>query len=173
MNLNVILPVKKINLNGLEIVLPKLGLKHHNLMKDVKMPDENLAILLDSIKPGLDAVQSDYVILHLLAFNGKLKEQVEKNGFLYKLSDVYTCQQLTHRLSGQEFNFRAPERFAKFGPVDSILSEYYVPKGTEKPDFMKFPAFVIKWVDSIVNTIAINGPNGPIKGMAKVMEIFE
>lgn len=175
MNLKVILPIKKITIDGMEIILPKLGLKHHNLMKEVKMPDENLAILLDSIKPGLNSYQSDIVLLQLLAFNGKLKDEVTKNGFTYKLSDVYVCQRLTQRLSGKEFKFRAPERFAQFGSADSILSEYFVSVdgSTEKPDFMELPAFVIKWVDDIVQTVAINGPDGPIKGMAKVMGIFE
>lgn len=40
-------------------------------------------------------------------------------------------------------------------------------------NFMKLPAFVTKWADDLVNTIAIDGPEGPIKGMLNVMEIFE
>lgn len=175
MNLNVILPIKKITIDGIEISLPKLGLKHHNLMKEVKMPDENLAILLDSIKPGLDAVQSDIVLLQLLAFNGKIKEEAEKDGFTYRLSDVYGCRILTHRLNGQEYKFNAPERFSKFGSADAILDKYFssVDGRTEKPDFMKLPAFVIKWVDGIVNTVAIPGPNGPIKGIGNIIGLFE
>ncbi|WWS25273.1 hypothetical protein vBKpnAMK6_00319 [Klebsiella phage vB_Kpn_AM_K6] len=101
MNLNVILPIKKIVINEKTISIPKLGLKHHNLMKDVKGPDENMNLLLDSICPGLTAAESDIVVLHLLAF------------------------------------------------------------------------FVTKWADDLVNTIAIDGPEGPIKGMLNVMEIFE
>lgn len=175
MNLKVILPIKKITIDGIEIVLPKLGLKHHNLMKDVKMPDENLSILLDSIKPGLNAYQSDIVLLQLMSFNGKLKDEVVKDGFTYRLEDVYVSQVLTQRLSGKEFKFRAPERFSKFGSADAILSKYFVSVDgdTEKPDFMNLPAFVIKWVDDIVQTVSINGPDGPIKGMANILGIFE
>lgn len=175
MNLNVILPIKKITVNGKQISIPKLGLKHHNIMKDVKGPDENMSLLLDSICPGLTAAESDIVVLQLLAFNNKLKESVVKDGFEYKLSDVYICQRLTQRLAGVEFKFRAPERYSKLGTIDYILSSHLetVDGKVEDINFMELPAYVIKWADDLVNTVAINGPNGPIKGLLKVMEIFE
>lgn len=175
MNLNVILPIKKITINGKAISIPKLGLKHHNLMKEVKGPDENMNILLDSICPGLSAAESDIVVLQLLSFNNKLKETVIKDGFTYDLDKVYICQRLTQRLDGKEFKFRAPPRYSKLGSVDSILSEFLESVDGEKTEinFMKLPAFVVKWADDLVNTIAIDGPNGPIKGMLNVMEIFE
>ncbi len=95
MNLNVILPIKKIVINEKTISIPKLGLKHHNLMKDVKGPDENMNLLLDSICPGLTAAESDIVVLHLLAFNNRIKETVVKDDFTYDLNKVYICQRLT------------------------------------------------------------------------------
>ncbi|QPB08831.1 baseplate hub protein [Klebsiella phage Metamorpho] len=175
MNLNVILPIKKINVNTKTISIPKLGLKHHNIMKDVKGPGENLCLLLDSICPGLSQAESDLVVLHLLAFNGKLKETVIKDGFTYNINDAYICQRLVQRLDGNEFKFRAQERYSTLSTVDDILSTYLESVNGEKVkvDFMKLPAFVVKWADDLVNTIAIPGPNGPIKGILKVMEIFE
>lgn len=175
MNLNVILPIKKIVINEKTISIPKLGLKHHNLMKDVKGPDENMNLLLDSICPGLTAAESDIVVLHLLAFNNRIKETVIKDGFTYDLNKVYICQRLTQRLDGKEFKFRAPPRYSKLGSVDSILSEFLESVDGKPMDinFMKLPAFVTKWADDLVNTIAIDGPEGPIKGMLNVMEIFE
>ena len=43
----------------------------------------------------------------------------------------------------------------------------------ENVDFMKMPAFVTKWADDISSTVAINGPNGDIRGVAKIIGIFE
>ena len=175
MNLKIILPIKKIVVNDKTISIPKLGLKHYNLLNCVKGPDEHLNTILDNICPGLTAAESDIVVIHLLAFNGKLKDEVEKNGFTYKINDIYISQILEHRLDGKTFKFKAPKRYDKLGSIDNILDTYFesIDGNTDKPNFMKLPAFVVKWVDDIVNTVAIPGPNGPIKGILKIMEIFE
>ena len=98
--------MKTIQVNQKEIKIPKLGLKHHNMLKEVKSPEENLSLLINSIHPGLTPAEIDY---------GK-KEDV---------------------------------------------------------DFMKMPAFVTKWADDISSTVAVSGPNGDIRGVAKIIGIFE
>jgi hypothetical protein len=175
MNLNLILPLKKIKLRDKEISIPKLGLKHHNLIKDVRDMSENMGILLDSICPGLTAAESDIVSLHLLEFNGKIKAESIKDGFTYKLNDIYICQRLEFQFQGNTFYFRAPERYETFTTIDKMLDACFIKvnESTEKPNFLEMPAFVMKWADDITNTIAIPGPQGPIKGTAKILGLFE
>lgn len=175
MNLNLILPLKKIKLQNKEISIPKLGLKHHNLIKDVRDMSENMNILLDSICPGLSAAESDIVSLHLLEFNGKLKSSVTIDDFTYNLNDIYICQRLEFQYQGKTFYFRAPERFETFTTIDKMLSKCFIKinDSNESPNFLKMPAFVSKWADDITNTIAIPGPKGPIKGTAQILRLFE
>lgn len=161
-------------MNGKEVKIPKLGLKHHKLIRDVRSPDENLKILIDSIYPGLTAAETDLVALHLLAFNHKLKEEIIKDGFTYKLSEVYICQRLEQQYNGHTFYFRSNKPFEQFGAVDDVLKTCFikVDESTECPDFMDMPAFVTKWADDITSTVAIPGPNGPIKGIGHIMDIL-
>ena len=67
MNLNLILPLKKVVLpiSNKEVSIPKMGLKHYNILKDVKGPDENLKLLIDSICPNLSPAEVDFVSIHL------------------------------------------------------------------------------------------------------------
>ena len=39
--------------------------------------------------------------------------------------------------------------------------------------FLEMPAFVIKWAEDLSTTIAIPGPNGPIKGIAEIIGLLE
>ena len=72
MNLKLILPIKKVKINGKDISIPKLGIKHHLLVKDVENAIDVLDILVRDIKPGLSVAEYDLVIVHLLEFNNKL-----------------------------------------------------------------------------------------------------
>ncbi|AFU64132.1 baseplate hub distal subunit [Salmonella phage STML-198] len=175
MNLNLILPIKKIKCNNKEISIPKLGLKHHHLIKEVRDLSENMGILLDSIHPGLTAAESDLVCLHLLEFNGKLKSTVMKDGFTYNINDIYICQRLEFQYQGITFYFRSPDRYEVFTTVDKMLSSCFIKTNLsdEAPDFLRMPAFVSKWADDITNMIAIPGPHEPIKGTSKILGLFE
>lgn len=170
MSLKLILPTKKISVNGKEITIPKLGLKHHNLVKNEMNPIEALNKIMGSIYKGLTAAENDFVALHLLEFNGKLKSESSKDGFKYSLSDMYICQKLEFQYGGHTYKFKSHSPFDQFGSVDMVLQNLYI--GDLVPDFMDMPAFVSKWADEITTTIAIPGPNGPIKGMLKIMEIL-
>lgn len=175
MNLNLILPLKKIQVNQKEVKIPKLGLKHHNLLKDIKTPEENLFILIDSIHPGLTPAEIDFVSIHLLEFNGKIKNKVTKDNFEYDLSTLKIVQRLEFQFGGHTFKFRAPKHFESFGAIDKMLAGCLesVDDQKEDVDFLKMPAFVKKWADDITNTIAIDGPNGDIRGSAAIIGIFE
>lgn len=175
MNLNLVLPMKKVMVNHKEIKIPKLGLKHHNLLKEVKSPQENFRLLIDSICPGLTAAEADVVSLHLLEFNGKIKDKVIKDDFEYSLSTLRITQRLEFQYAGHVFKFRAPEHFESFGGVDKMLSKCLISvddKETEV-DFMRMPAFVKKWADDISSTVSITGPHGDVRGIANIIGIFE
>lgn len=175
MSLKIVLPLKKIVLNGKEITIPKLGLKHHALMQEVKSPEEHIEILVNSIRKDLSAAEANIVLLHVLEFNSKIKDTVIKDGFTYKISDVYICQRLEHQFSGYNFVFRAPTQFEKFSTPDDVLKTCFLRVNDSEvvPDFMDMPAFVYSWADDITTNVAIKGPYGPIKGLAKILEIFE
>lgn len=129
---------------------------------------------MDSICPNLTAAETDFVSIHLLSFNSQIQDSVTKDGFNYHIKDMYICQRLEHQFGGNTFYFRSNKPFEQFGPVDDVLSSCFlkVNDSTECPDFMDMPAFVTKWADDITSTIAIPGPNGPIKGILKIMELF-
>lgn len=162
-------------MNQKEIKIPKLGLKHANMLKDVKSPEENLAKLINSIHPGLSPAEIDFVSIHLLEFNGKIKNKVVKDGFEYNISTLKISQRLEFQYGGHVFKFRAPNQFESFGAIDKMLAGCLetVDGKKEDVDFMKMPAFVKKWADDISNTVSIEGPNGDIRGAAAIIGIFE
>lgn len=171
MNLKLILPMKKIHLNNKEINIPKLGLKHHALIKNEDNPLKALQKLMNSIYPDMDAAESDFVALHLLAFNGRIKDSVTIDNFTYSLDTLYICQKLNFQYQGNEFKFKSYKAFQDFGPVDEVLNSLYI--GDDIPDFLDMPAFVSKWADDITSTVAILGPDGPIRGLLQIMEILK
>lgn len=132
-------------------------------------------MVLKSIHPDLTAAENDFVAIHLLAFNAKIKNKVTKDGFTYDIEDVYICQRLEQQFQGNSFKFRSNKPFEKFVSVDELLSSCFISvnDSTECPDFMDMPAFVTKWADDITSTIAIQGPNGRIKGLALLMDLFK
>lgn len=152
-----------------------MGLKHHKLIKKENNPGENLKLVLESICPNMTAAENDFVALHLLEFNGRIKSSVTKDGFTYNINDVYICQRLEQQFNGNVFKFRSNKPFEQFGPVDDLLSTCFISMNdsTECPNFMDMPAFVTKWADDITSTIAIKGPFGPIKGLSLLTELFK
>lgn len=175
MSLKIILPLKKIKLNGKEVTIPKLGLKHHVLMNGVKSPNEHIKALINSIHPNLTAAESNLVLLHTLEFNGKIKGKTVKDGFNYDINDAYICQRLEHQFNGNTFYFRSPEQFESFTTPDDVLKTCFLRVNDSEvvPDFMDMPAFVYSWADDINTSIAIKGPYGPVRGLSKILEIFE
>lgn len=177
MNLNLILPLKKVVLpiSNKEVSIPKMGLKHYNILKDVKGPDENLKLLIDSICPNLSPAEVDFVSIHLLEFNGKIKSRKEIDGYTYDINDVYVCQRLEFQYQGNTFYFRAPGKFEQFLTVSDMLSKCLLKVNDEVKEinFLEMPAFVLKWANDIFTTLAIPGPNGPITGIGNIIGLFE
>ncbi|AHY25175.1 baseplate hub distal subunit [Pectobacterium bacteriophage PM2] len=147
-----------------------MGLKHQTLTKDINDPIKAVLTLMTSIHPSLNAAETDYAALHLLEFNGKIQNEVIKDGFKYSLNDLYICQRLEFQYGGTEYKFRSHIPFEQFGPIDTVLKSLYL--GDDVPDFLDMPAFVSKWADDITNTVAIPGPKGPIKGISAIMDIL-
>lgn len=175
MNLNLILPLKKIVINDKQISIPKLGLKHHELLKNPCGADENMIKLVNSICPGLNAAESEIVLLHVLEFNGKIKSEVTVNGKVFKVSDVYISQRLEHQYHGNIFYFRSPEPFETFVTPDDVLEKCFIRVNDSDvvPEFMDMPAFVTKWADAITTKISIKGPKGQLDGLSEILELFK
>ena len=167
--------MKTVQVNQKVIKIPKLGLKHHNIIKEVRGPEENLARLVDSICPNLTPAEIDFVGLHILEFNGKLKSKVVKDGFEYSLDTLKIVQRLEFQFGGNVFKFRAPKQFEVFGAINGMLDTCLLTVNDKEADvdFMKMPAFVKKWADDISCTLSIAGPNGEIRGLAAIIGIFE
>lgn len=166
MKLNLILPTRTLNLNNKEIKIPKLGLKHHKLLKDPKSVDESMRILVDDIHPGLDGAEAEYVIVYLAAFNGRCKEQVTKDGFTYDITTMRIVRETKFEFE-KEYEFRSPY----FGEV--FLSAKHILTATHPDvDWGQMPAFVAKWAEKITATIEIDGPNGPISGCADILKVL-
>lgn len=174
MSLKLVLPIKKITLNGKQIAIPKFGVKQHNILNAVKAADTHLRDLLQSISPGLTAPEGELVILHVLHFNNRIKD-VEIEGHTYSVDDVVIRQILTHQFQGNVFKFKSPQPFETFTTPDEMLSKLLVSVNDEKVDvdFMKMPAFVSKWADQILHGIALDTHRGTIKGLTNILGLFE
>ncbi|WDS61741.1 hypothetical protein [Cronobacter phage vB_Cdu_VP8] len=167
MNLKIILPQKKINLNQREILIPKLGLKHHVLIKEVREAHENLQILMDSICPGLNKAETEIVMLHTLEFNGRIP--LTKDGL--SLSDITIETKTKFEFQGRVYKFRAPTFYEKFKTHREVLETLFesVDGDPTMPDFGMMPAFVGKWAKSLQETIRL----GNLVGINEIMDHYE
>lgn len=170
MNLKLNLPTKIVNINGKDINIPKLGLKHYMIASSEKDPIAMLEKIVDSIEPNLTIAEKDIVIINILEFNDRLKSSVEINGKEVFLKDVYISQKTSFQFQGKEYKFRAPGRLLN-GTVDAILSECYTGNQGEI-DFLDMPAFVYKWLKDLTETVSIKTPTGVLSGATKIMETF-
>lgn len=171
MNLKLILPIKKVKINGKDISIPKLGIKHHLLVKDVENAIDILDTIVKDIKPGLTVAEYDLMIVHLLEFNNKLKSTVNYNGETLNINDIYISQKLDFSYKGKTFSFKEPNRLIT-GTADMVLNDCYLGNQGEI-DFLEMPAFVYKWVESMTKTLSIKTKNGVISGANEIMEIFK
>lgn len=152
MNLNLILPLKKVIVNNKQLSIPKLGLKHHKLLKDVKTPEATLKIVLDEIDPNLTLSESRIVLFHLLEFNGRMNSTFEYKGKTFGINDIYVLPRPEYTYNGKTYKFRE----AKLGETFVSAKEVLTSLCTEEVDFGEMPAFVYKWADSLHKTIAID-----------------
>lgn len=170
MNLKLILPIKKITINGKQVSIPRLGIKQYQEVRDIESPIEILEKLVWDIKPHLTIAEYDLMIIHLLEFNDRLKTTIDYKGETLNINDVYISQNLKFQFQGKVFEFKEPPRIP-MGTADVILKDLYL--GDEDIDFLEMPAFVYKWLNSIINTLSIKTKNnGIISGANTIMELF-
>ena len=92
MKLKVYVTRKTIQVNGKEIKIPKLGIKHHALLKGItETPQEAVCLIIDSIYKGLSKAETELVIVHLLAFNNVIPSSNMIGDFEYNINDINTC----------------------------------------------------------------------------------
>lgn len=148
--------------SGKVVKIPKLGLKHYQMFKrlDVKM---NTAItdFLDTICPGLNAAESEYIMVHLLAFNGKIQEKQTFGDFVLDINNMYFVCETEFEYKGVKYEFNAPMITDMFSDGLDVLQKQY--KGTGV-DFEEMPAFVLEWANKITGTVAIDTPQGTVYG---------
>lgn len=167
MKLDLILPTRILTLNNKEIRVPKLGLKHHRLVKEIKSLDEHLRVLIESIHPGLDGAEMEFVLVHIGAFNGRCKDQKTVDNFTYDIKTMRIDRETTFELD-KTYKFRSPYLGETFNSAKDILES----TKTDDTYYGSMPAFVVHWADKIASTVSIEGPNGRIEGCAKIMEIL-
>lgn len=178
MKLNIQLPTKTIQVNGKEIKIPKLGVKHFELIKEPRAYEENMRILMNSIEKNLTKAEQDLVGLHLLAFNSSINTKIEYEGQTYTIDDVKIIQQLKFTYDNKVYRFKSPNAEAQTGTVDQLLKACLMSvkeNGIEQGnniDFLKMPAFVYEWADGITNTVGITIDGKLIKGINNIMEVF-
>lgn len=176
-NLNILAPTKTITLNGKDIKIPKLGLRHKLLINTEMGYEECIKAILSTISTNLSQAERDLVTLHILEFNDKIKSKVEVNGVHFDINDVEISQKLKFVVGDYEFKFKTPSLETMNGPLDVILKQccVYVKYKGEKiecPDFMDMPAYVFNWIEDISTTISIKYDGGEIKGLYNIMELF-
>lgn len=179
--MNIIIPTKvvKYEYHGPKTVeIPKFGLLQYRMVGDMTDGEKALTLLIDSIKKNASKAERDLISLHILEFNDKMSASVTKDGFEYNLDDVYISQKLKFEMGEYLFKFRSPSADECVMPIDLLLKSCctLAKRNGEKidvPDFMEMPAFVLQWADKILNTISIDGPDGPIEGLGQIMELFD
>ena len=175
-NLNIKQIYKTIFVNDKEIRIPKLGLKHHAIIADGDSFEESSKKLLNTIHPNLSVAEKEIVSLHLLHYNGKINETTVIDGITYSINDVKICQKLRFTIGTTEFRFKSPK--VEEPTVDLMLKSGCVSvknngKDLDIPDFGELPAFVYKWAEQITKSISLKTEKTEIKGLYKLLEIFD
>ena len=166
-------PKKQITIKDKTYNIRRLGLKHYGLIKQPEHVSDALSKILESItKDKLSNGEAEYIIMHILEFNGKLKSSVVKDGFEFDINDCIIATEKTYKIGETEYHFRKPYKFEIFDNVIDLLEKTY--KGNDKPDFIKFPAFVIKWSDEIRTSLILTSKckKKTLYNLTQIMEIF-
>lgn len=179
-NLNIKQTFKVVTINKKDIRIPKLGLKHHLIISNSKTLEDGMKQIIKSIHSNLSLSERDLVTLHLLAYNGKMKNSAVVDGKTYTLDDITICQQLEFKTNnGIVYKFKTPNFNNESSPaISDILNNNCIkvtsPEGEQLPipDFLEMPAYVYKWVEKITDTISLKTEFGEIKGIQNLMEVF-
>ena len=178
-NLDIRPVFRMLSINGKDIKIPRLGLKHHAILKDPNDHEDAMKKLMASIHPNLSAAERDLVSLHLLAYNERLKHSVVIDGNTYTVDDVIINQKLRFNIGETEFKFKTPKLENLNATIPELLRSSCVSvkdgngNPQEIPDFLQMPAYTYKWADDICSTIELRTSIGSVKGLYKLMELFD
>ncbi|QJT71708.1 baseplate hub distal subunit [Shewanella phage Thanatos-1] len=171
LDLKSIMPIKTVKIGRKTVKIPKLSLRHHKLLNTVRDVDVNMKILIDSIHKGLTPAESLIVCVHLMAFNGRIKNEVTLDGNTFKVDDIFISQKLKFHSGGKDYLFKSPEIFNNLTDAENILTECYL---GEPIDFNSMPAYVINWARDITTMISVTSDKGlTVGGLAAILELFE
>lgn len=168
---------RNVEVNGKTIQIPKMNLKHQSIISTASNLESGFKDILKSIHPNLSAAERDLVTLHVLAYNGKIKEKVMIDDIEYSIFDVKITQQLKFNIDDYEFKFKTPKALSE-ATIDQILNENCVSVKKDGiaqpiPDFLDLPAFVHEWVELICDSISLNTHNKHIKGLYNIVGVFD
>ncbi|UOX40572.1 baseplate hub distal subunit [Aeromonas phage GomatiRiver_11] len=172
--LNIIPAVKEITVNGKQVTIPKLGFRQMKLMKDMSETglNESIQTLIDSIRPGLTMAEADMVMLHLLAFNKKVKTVEMVGGFEVDIDKAYLCGKYEFDLEGHPVYFIPPVMGQTFLTAVDVLEKQFDRERTGFDiDFEEAPAYVLDWASDIMKTVALDTPNGTVFGGSNIVGI--
>jgi hypothetical protein len=138
--------------NNKQLCIPKLGLKHHKLLKDVRSPEATIKIVLDEIDRNMTLSESKIVLFHILEFNGKMKDSFVYKNKTFGINDIYILPRPEFTYNNKLYQFREAKLDEKFVSAKDVLTSLC----TRDVDFGEMPAFVYKWAESLNKTIAID-----------------
>lgn len=170
--LNIIPAVKQIKVNGKDVTIPKLGFRQIKLLKDMNPEglDESMQTLMDSIRPGLTLAEADMVMLHLLAFNKKVKTVEVVGGFEVDIDKAYLCGEYEFDLEGRTAYFVPPVMGEKFVTAIDVLNKQFDPERSGfELDFNDAPAYTLDWAKLIMRTVALDTPAGTVYGGSNII----
>lgn len=165
---------KSLDVNGRTVQIPKLGLRHYSLFKSPRAADQVVIDLLRSIDENLTGAESEYVLVHLLAYNDRIQSKQTLSGFVVDIDSMYMCNKTKFTLDGVEYTFKAPRLGRVFGSSIDVLNECFRECSTgDIPDFSVMPARVLNWADDILKTVAIDTPMGTVYGSSNIIGELE
>lgn len=164
---------KIINVNGTEVNITKIGLRHLNLIKNLDPEDEKaVQVYAQSFMPNCNWAEGEFVLFHVEHFNQGLSDSVEFEGNTFNVSDVKIDSQTEFEYNGETYKFKPLYFFEMFESDEDLLSKKYV-SGPEVENWGDMPAFVNTWANKIRNTISVTGSNGlKISDGAQILEVF-
>lgn len=167
--LNIIPVSKEIQVGNKTIKIPKLGLKHYRMLKDVKGLADNLTELMDSICPGLNAAEAEFVIVHLLAHNNRIKEVQEfrhgETTFAVDIKDMVICNKTEFQDGDKTYRFRAPKIGEYFTSGLHALQSCTL----DGIDYGEMPAYMLDWADDITATVKLETSCGTLNGAINII----
>lgn len=165
---------KIIDVDGVDVKITKIGLRHLNLIKNLDPEDEKAVEKYANLfMDKCSWAQGEYILFHVEHFNRKLPEVVEYNGNLFNINDVHINSQTTFEYNGKTFNFKPVYFFERFPDDVALLSAKYRSTDGEIIDWGEMPAFVNTWAHKLRNTITVKGSNGLVlNDGTEILEVF-